>query len=100
MHNRRRIRIGLKVSHRHLVAGGCAQRQVSELIFIKGAPKAVLGWIDLGGMRTPICFCDLDPAKLTRSTSRKNVYFYSGITIDPRYENVVPARPPQGLFAP
>ena len=51
MQNRRKVRLGLKVIHRHR-AGDAVFRRVSELVFVSGRPKAVLGWIDsplLGG---------------------------------------------------
>ena len=90
MHNRRKIRSGLKVIHRHRV-GEMEFRRVSELVFIRGRPKAVLGWIDVGGMRTPIYLCELDPGKLRRAVTGQGTYYYDAVTIDPRYENVVPA---------
>ena len=90
MQNRREVRSGLKVIHRHR-AGHDVSRRVSELVLIKGVAKAILGWIDLGGVRTPIYLCDLDRAKLTRSKRAKNTYYYSGTTTDPRYVNVEPA---------
>jgi len=93
----RRMRIrdnGLKVIHRHR-AGDQAFLRVSELAFIHGVPKAVLEWIDMGGTRTPVYLCDLDPEKLRRSPVNHHTYYYRGETKDPRYENVEPARPPR-----
>ena len=93
MHNRRKVRLGLRVIHRHRV-GRLEFRRVSELVFVRGRPKAVLGWIDVGGMRTPIFLCDLDPAKLRKTASgnnTKNTYYYDDVTIDPRYEELGPA---------
>lgn len=90
MHNRRKIRSGLKVIHRHRL-DRLEFRRVSELVFIRGRPKAVLDWIDVGGMRTPIYLCDLDPAKLRKAVTGDNTYYYEDVTVDPRYENVVPA---------
>ncbi len=89
MHNRQHFRSGLKVIHRHSVAGR-KFRRVSELVFIKGVPKAILGWIDIGGLRTPLYLCQLDPDKLKQQRNMKNTYFYSGTTVDPRYENIRP----------
>ena len=42
-----------KVIHRHR-SGNSTFRRVSELVFVSGRPKAVLGRIDAGGVRTPI----------------------------------------------
>ena len=99
MHNRRNIRLGLKVIHRHR-AGNFEFRRVSELVFVRGKPKAVLGWIDVGGLRTPVYLCELDPAKLRKAfggSSEKNTYFYDAVTIDPRYEDLsTSSRPGRG----
>ncbi len=88
MHNRRNARF--KVIHRHKV-GSFVVRRVSELVFDQGHPKAILGWIDLGGQRTPISQCDLDPAKLRKAAAAKDTYYYDDVTVDPRYEDLVPA---------
>jgi hypothetical protein len=91
MHNRRKVRLGLRVIHRHRV-GDVEFRRVSELVFVRGRPKAILGWIDVGGVRTPIFLCDLDPAKLRKAASAgKNTYYYDAVTVDPRYEQLGPA---------
>ena len=99
MHNRRNVRLGLKVIHRHR-AGKLEFRRVSELVFVRGKPKAILGWIDFGGLRTPVYLCELDPAKLRRQFSagqEKNTYFYDGVTIDPRDEDLSrSSRPARG----
>src|ERR1700704_2677047 len=50
--DRKKIRVGLKVIHRHRV-GEALFRRVSELVSIEGRPKALLGWINVGGVRTP-----------------------------------------------
>jgi hypothetical protein len=92
MQNRRRVRVGLKVIHRHQ-AGHSIFRRVSELVYVRGKPKAVLGWIDTGGMRTPIYICELDPAKLRKAAATSNTYYYDEMTIDPRYEHTLPADP-------
>jgi hypothetical protein len=90
--NRRRLRLGLKVIHRHRV-GHLEFRRVSELVFVNGRPKAILGWIDVGGVRTPVHLCELDPAKLRRAAAANanNTYYYEDVTVDPRYEELVPA---------
>jgi hypothetical protein len=92
MHNRRKVRLGLKVIHRHRV-GRLEFRRVSELVFMRGRPKAIIGWIDVGGVRTPLFLCDLDPAKLRKAgagNSAKNTYYYDSVTVDPRYERLGP----------
>ena len=90
MHNRRKVRLGLKVIHRHRV-GQLEFRRVSELVFVGGLPKAILGWIDVGGVRTPLYMCDLNPDKLRRAQAGngvKNTYYYESVTVDPRYEEI------------
>jgi len=93
MHNRRKVRLGLRVIHRHRV-GNLEFRRVSELVFVRGRPKAIPAWIDVGGVRTPIFLCDLDPAKLRKATVgnyAKNTYYYDAVTVDPRFEVLGPA---------
>jgi hypothetical protein len=90
MRNRSKGRLGLKVIHRHR-AGDSTFRRVSELVFVRGRPRAVLGWIDAGGVRTPIYICELDPAKLRKAPSLRNTYYYDEVTVDPRYEQTLPA---------
>jgi hypothetical protein len=90
MRNRRKVRLGLKVIHRHRT-GIATFRRVSELVFIRGKPKAVLGWIDAGGVRAPIYIAELDPAKLRKAAAIKNTYYYDEVTVDPRYEQTLPA---------
>ena len=90
MRNRSKGRLGLKVIHRHR-AGDATFRRVSELVFVAGRPRAVLGWIDTGGMRTPIYICELNPAKLKKAAALKNTYYYDEVTVDPRYESALPA---------
>jgi hypothetical protein len=96
MHNRRKVRLGLKVIHRHRV-GSFEFRRVSELVYVRGRPKAILGWIDVGGVRTPIYFCDLDPARLRKAAAgnaANNTYYYDAVTVDPRSETLTPADHP------
>jgi hypothetical protein len=90
MRNRSKGRLGLKVIHRHR-AGDWTFRRVSELVFVRGRPRAVLGWIDAGGVRTPIYICELDPAKLRKAAGLRNTYYYDDETVDPRYEQTLPA---------
>lgn len=85
MENRRTIRAGPRVIHRHRV-GRQVFRRVSELVFVQGQPKALLGWIDIGGVRTPLYVCDLDRAKLRTAKGVRNLYYYDATTIDPRFD--------------
>ena len=79
-------RTPLKVIHRHRM-GDRTFRRVSELVFVNGRPRAMLEWVNLGGVRSPLYIAELDPAKLRRSTHARSTYYYDGITIDPRYED-------------
>ena len=90
MDNRRKIRLGQKVIHRHRI-GERIFRRVSELVMIAGKPKALLGWINLGGVRTPIYLCDLDRRKLRQSPTSSSTFYYDEITIDPRFEALGPS---------
>jgi hypothetical protein len=90
MQNRTQARLGLKVIHRHR-AGDSTFRRTSELVYVRGQPKAVLGWIDAGGIRTPIYICDLDPSKLKQAAAARDTYYYDETTVDPQYEPAVPA---------
>jgi hypothetical protein len=84
---RRKRRLGLKVIHKHRV-GDKVLRRISELVIIEGQPKALLCWINFGGVRTPIYLCDLDLAKLHRSATSTNTFYYEEITVDPRFETL------------
>jgi hypothetical protein len=85
MNDRRTVaRIPQKVIHRHRV-GGHGFRRVSELVFVRGLPKAILEWIDIGGLRTPYYLPDLDPGKLARVPGARHTYRYGGETVDPRF---------------
>ena len=91
VHEQRSIaRIPQKVIHRHRV-GGRGFRRVSELVFVGGRPKAILEWINMGGVRTPYYLPDLDPAKLHRVRGARRTYKYGGETEDPRFSDL-PAR--------
>ena len=83
--DRRKVRTGLKVAHRHRV-GGMVFRRVSELVFVQGRPVALPEWINLGGVRTPLYVCELDASKLRLASKDKNTYFYDDVTVDPRFE--------------
>ena len=89
MNERRKSRLGLKVIHRHRV-GDKVFRRVSELVVIEGRPKAILSWINLGDVRTPIYLCELDQTKLRRSPTSGGTYLYDDITVDPRFEALGP----------
>jgi len=91
VNDRRKSRLGLKVIHRHRI-GDKVFRRVSELVVIDGQPKALLGWINLGDVRTPIYLCDLDQSKLRRSPTSANTYLYDETTVDPRFEALGPQR--------
>jgi hypothetical protein len=93
MRDRKKIRVGLKVIHRHKV-GASTFRRVSELVYIEGRPKALLGWINVGGVRTPLYICELDPSRLRKSEGAKNTFFYDGVTVDPRFDDLA-EKPPQ-----
>jgi hypothetical protein len=80
---RRKIRTGLKVIHRHRV-GTTVFRRASELVFVEGRPIALPEWINLGGARTPLYVCELDPSKLRQTD--KTTYYYDDVTVDPRFE--------------
>ena len=80
--DRRTVRVGLTVLHKHRVGEAAPVDRVSELAFLRGEPKAILDWIDVGGMRTPICV-NLDRAKLTRTDTPRQ-FAYTGTTTDPR----------------
>jgi hypothetical protein len=86
MPDRRKVRVGLKVIHRHRV-GSHVFRRVSELVFVDGRPKALLGWIDLGGVRAPLYVCELDRAKL-RAARLRGLYYYDATTTDPRFDEL------------
>jgi hypothetical protein len=88
MTNRRSSRYRLKVIHRHRM-GPMIFRRVSELVFTGGRFRAILGWIDMGRMRTPIYLCELDQGKLHPSR-QKNTYTYDAVTQDPRYDDMGP----------
>ncbi|MGH8733536.1 MAG: hypothetical protein ACREVB_07625 [Burkholderiales bacterium] len=89
MNERRKTRVGLKVIHRHRV-GDKVLRRVSELVMIDGQPKALLGWINLGTVRTPIYLCDLDSSRLRQSPTSASTFYYDEVTVDPRFEALGP----------
>ena len=90
MNERRKSRLGFKVIHKHRI-GDKVFRRVSELVMIEGQPKALLGWINLGDVRTPIYLCDLDQSKLHRSATSASTFYYDETTVDPRFEALGPA---------
>ena len=91
MAERRTARVPQKVIHRHRI-GSKVLRRASEFVMVRGQPKAILRWIDIAGIRTPICV-DLDPAKLRRIAVGPVVtFYYHGTTADPSTE--LEAKPP------
>ena len=90
--------MGLKVIHRHRIGDRKPTVRVSELVFVDGKPRAVVDWIDLGGMRTPLYFVDLDAARLRRPAGGPRDTYYSGeVTVDPRYVVVVEEKNERGM---
>ena len=90
MASRRLARVPQKVTHRHRI-GSHVFRRVSELVFIGRQPKAILRWIDIAGMRTPI-YAELDPTKLRRMrirTARTVIFLYDGTTVDPADAEII-----------
>ena len=81
---RRDVRHGLKVIHRHRV-GKTVRERISELVYIKGLPFALLQWINLGEIRTPLYVCELDATKLRAATDQRGVFHYDDLTADPRF---------------
>jgi hypothetical protein len=79
---RRRPRAKLKVIHRHRSDGREAAPRESELVFTHGGAVAILEWIDMGGIRTPVFVLPLDRKKLHRESER--TYSYEDVTLDPR----------------
>ena len=96
MASRRLARVPQKVTHRHRI-GSHVFRRVSELVYIRGQPKAILRWIDIAGVRTPI-YAELDPAKLRQPrTPRGAPARYEGTTVEPADEIITT---PPGISAP
>ena len=87
MKSERRIlpRVGSRVIHSHRI-GGRRFRRVSELVFVRGKPFALLDWVDLSGDRTPL-YLPLDPGKLKPPRGVKKTFYYDGTTTDPRFED-------------
>jgi len=82
----------LQVIHRHQV-GDTVFRRVSELLYVSGKPVALIEWINLGGIRTPLYTYPLDPAKLRADAARRGVFHYDDLTADPRFAQIgVPGR--------
>ena len=92
MRNRRSVRVGTKVIHRHRV-GEHTLRRVSELVFVRNQPKAVLHWIDMAGDRMPV-YLQLDASRLRAAKGAKGLFYYDGVTTDPRFEEILEAPQP------
>jgi hypothetical protein len=72
-------------------------RRVSELVVIRGRPKAILRWIDIAGIRTPI-YAELDPSKLHQPRAPRGAAArYEGTTTEPADEIITT---PPGISAP
>jgi hypothetical protein len=91
---RQGVRALQQVIHRHLV-GETVFRRVSELLYVNGQPVALIDWINLGGVRTPLYTHPLDPLKLRPDPSRRGVFHYADLTADPRFSERGEAPPPQ-----
>lgn len=85
---RRKLRSTLKVVHRHR-EGEIVSHRVSVLQFVAGRPIALLEWINLGGVRTPLYSCELDPSKLRHYAN--GTYHYEDVTVDPRFQEMTEA---------
>ena len=82
MAERRVARVQQKVIHRHRI-GSRVFKRVSEFVRVRGEPKAILRWIDIAGVRTPI-YLDLDPSKLRSVQAGANAtFYYDGVTTHP-----------------
>jgi hypothetical protein len=79
---RRRARAKLKVIHRHRSDGHEEGPRESELVFTRNGAVAILEWIDMGGVRTPVFTVPLEREKLHRQSER--TYSYDDVTEDPR----------------
>ena len=82
-------RPGFRVAHRHRV-GSAVVTRTSELLYVNGRPVALLDWVDLGGIRTPLYVCELNPSQL-RAADEHGVFEYDGITSDPRFADALGA---------
>ena len=78
------MRSGLKVVHQHRMGAEVSER-VSDLIFVDGRAHALINWINIGGVRTPLYTCELDQTKLVPTSDAKAVFYYAGVTTDPRF---------------
>ena len=72
----------LRVLHLHLDGAAPVQR-ISELVFVRGQPNAVLRWSAEGGGRHPGATVPLDTARLRPSRRRRNLFRYDGVTAEP-----------------
>lgn len=93
--DRRKLRSGFRVLHRHRV-GNIVVRRSSDLVFANGRPVALLEWINLGGVRTPLYSCELDPTKLRPAPDARNTYVYDEVTVDPRFASADEPDPSAG----
>jgi hypothetical protein len=82
-------RASLRVVHRHRIGSAVSER-VSDLVYINGHPFALLGWVDLDGIRTPLHVCELDPTKLRADADEPHLFHYDDLTAEVRF---APDRP-------
>jgi hypothetical protein len=82
--------------HRHQV-GETMVRRVSELVYLEGRPVALIDWINLGSVRTPLYTYPLDPHKLRADPARRGVFHYDEPTADPRFAERGEMLPPHPL---
>jgi hypothetical protein len=62
------------------------------LTYAGGTPFAVLYWINSAGIRVPITV-ELDPKKLRKAAGAPRIFFYKGVTVDPRYVDAATVEP-------
>jgi hypothetical protein len=54
-------------------------------MFVQGRAVAILDWVDIGGVRTPLWICPLDRTKLRpKEPGREKTFYYDDVTVDPR----------------
>jgi hypothetical protein len=77
---------GLRVLHRHRVGARRPFVRVPELVYLSGAPFAVLTWLTHESGRVPAVAVPLNPTKLI-DTGTRGVWNYDGETEDPRFSD-------------
>jgi len=75
----------MKVIHKHRSGEQEPRERESDLMFIEDRPMAILEWIDIGGVRTPLFICPLEREKLhPASPGKTKTFYYDDVTLDPR----------------